>query len=403
MEAWKRNLTILWFAQFMVQGAMSQILPFLPLYLQQDLGITNEQQLNLWSGLIFGANFLSALIFSPIWGNIADRIGRKVMLLRSAFGMAIVTGMMGLVTSPVQLLILRILNGTISGFIPASIALVSTNTPKERVGFALGVLQSGGVSGTILGPAIGGILAEFLGFRNIFFVTGAFLFIAGLLALLMVKEINKPNPKEKTGEGFVKDFKKIITSGPMLALFGTGMLVQFSIMLTNPIMALYVKDILHQTSYIAFFAGLVTSMTGIANIIAAPLLGRLGDRYGSEHVLFYALLAAALFLLPHAFVTSIWQLLILRFLLGLTIGGLMPSVHSLIRYYAPKGMESRTFGYSNSIIFIGNMLGPIIGGSIAGWLGKPSVFICSGILFILNFLWVRFQIRGKVEHVAENA
>jgi len=403
MEAWKRNLTILWFAQFMVQGAMSQILPFLPLYLQQDLGITNEQQLNLWSGLIFGANFLSALIFSPIWGNIADRIGRKVMLLRSAFGMAIVTGMMGLVTSPVQLLILRILNGTISGFIPASIALVSTNTPKERVGFALGVLQSGGVSGTILGPAIGGILAEFLGFRNIFFVTGAFLFIAGLLALLMVKEINKPNPKEKTGEGFVKDFKKIITSGPMLALFGTGMLVQFSIMLTNPIMALYVKDILHQTSYIAFFAGLVTSMTGIANIIAAPLLGRLGDRYGSDHVLFYALLAAALFLLPHAFVTSIWQLLILRFLLGLTIGGLMPSVHSLIRYYAPKGMESRTFGYSNSIIFIGNMLGPIIGGSIAGWLGKPSVFICSGILFILNFLWVRFQIRGKVEHVAENA
>lgn len=403
MEAWKRNLTILWFAQFMVQGAMSQILPFLPLYLQQDLGITNEQQLNLWSGLIFGANFLSALIFSPIWGNIADRIGRKVMLLRSAFGMAIVTGMMGLVTSPVQLLILRILNGTISGFIPASIALVSTNTPKERVGFALGVLQSGGVSGTILGPAIGGILAEFLGFRNIFFVTGAFLFIAGLLALLMVKEINKPNPKEKTGEGFVKDFKKIITSGPMLALFGTGMLVQFSIMLTNPIMALYVKDILHQTSYIAFFAGLVTSMTGIANIIAAPLLGRLGDRYGSEHVLFYALLAAALFLLPHAFVTSIWQLLILRFLLGLTIGGLMPSVHSLIRYYAPKGMESRTFGYSNSIIFIGNMLGPIIGGSIAGWLGKPSVFICSGILFILNFFWVRFQIRGKVEHVAENA
>lgn len=403
MEAWKRNLTILWFAQFMVQGAMSQILPFLPLYLQQDLGITNEQQLNLWSGLIFGANFLSALIFSPIWGNIADRIGRKVMLLRSAFGMAIVTGMMGLVTSPLQLLILRILNGTISGFIPASIALVSTNTPKERVGFALGVLQSGGVSGTILGPAIGGILAEFLGFRNIFFVTGAFLFIAGLLALLMVKEINKPNPKEKTGEGFVKDFKKIITSGPMLALFGTGMLVQFSIMLTNPIMALYVKDILHQTSYIAFFAGLVTSMTGIANIIAAPLLGRLGDRYGSEHVLFYALLAAALFLLPHAFVTSIWQLLILRFLLGLTIGGLMPSVHSLIRYYAPKGMESRTFGYSNSIIFIGNMLGPIIGGSIAGWLGKPSVFICSGILFILNFLWVRFQIRGKVEHIVENA
>jgi DHA1 family multidrug resistance protein-like MFS transporter len=396
MEIWKRNLLILWFAQFFVMAAMSQVMPFLPLYLKEDLGVTNEQQLNLWAGVIFGANFLSAFIFSPIWGNLADKVGRKVMILRSGFGMAIITGAMGLVNSPVQLLILRLVNGMISGFIPASIALVSTNTPKERVGFALGTLQSGAVAGSILGPALGGIMADYMGYRNIFFVTGTFLFIAALLTLVMVKEINKPNPKAKNGEGFVKDFKRIVSNKPIPALFGTGMILQFSLISTQPIMALYVEEIMDHPEHIAFFAGLVMSTTGVANMISAPILGKLGDRYGSQHVLFFSLLAASIVMLPHAFVTSIWQLLVLRFFLGLFVGGLMPSINALIRQHAPEGMESRTYGYSNSAMFIGNMMGPIIGGLITGWFDKASVFIFASMLLFMNFFLVRFQILGKV-------
>lgn len=396
MEIWKRNLLILWFAQFFVMAAMSQVMPFLPLYLKEDLGVTNEQQLNLWAGVIFGANFLSAFIFSPIWGNLADKVGRKVMILRSGFGMAIITGAMGLVGSPVQLLILRLVNGMISGFIPASIALVSTNTPKERVGFALGTLQSGAVAGSILGPALGGIMADYMGYRNIFFVTGTFLFIAALLTLVMVKEINKPNPKAKNGEGFVKDFKRIVSNKPIPALFGTGMILQFSLISTQPIMALYVEEIMDHPEHIAFFAGLVMSTTGVANMISSPILGKLGDRYGSQHVLFISLLMASIVMLPHAFVTSIWQLLVLRFFLGLFVGGLMPSINALIKQYAPEGMESRTYGYSNSAIFIGNMLGPIVGGLITGWFDKASVFIFASLLLFMNFFLVRFHILGKV-------
>lgn len=399
MEVWKRNLIILWFAQFMVQGGMSLILPFLPLYLQQDLGVANDQNLNLWAGLIFGANFLTALIFAPIWGNMADRIGRKVMLLRSAFGMALITGAMGFVTSPLQLLGLRMLNGVIAGFIPASIALVSTNTPKERAGFALGILQSGGVAGTILGPAIGGVLANFMGFRLVFIVTGGLLLLAGVLTLLMVREINKPDPKVKTSRGFVKDLKVILSSGPMLALFSTGLMVQFAIMGTAPLLSLYVKDILHNPNNVAFFAGLVVSVTGIANIFASPFLGRLGDRIGSQHVLLYCLLGTALITLPHAFAQSIWVLVILRFLLGLFVGGLMPSVNTLIRHFAPKGMESRTYGYSTSTSFIGNMLGPITCALIADFIHIEAAFIFTSALLFINFFWVRTKILTKMKEM----
>lgn len=404
MEVWKRNLVILTISQFIVQTGMSLILPFLSLFLEKDLGLANDPNLNLWSGVIFGANFLTALIFAPIWGRIADRIGRKVMLLRSAFGMAIITGTMGFVTSPAQLLGLRLLNGVISGFIPAAIALVSTNTPKERVGFALGVLQAGGVAGTILGPAFGGVLADLLGYRLVFIVTGSMLFLAGCFSLFFVKEINKPNPKEVTkSNGFVHDFKLIISNGPMIALFTTGMLIQFSIMGTSPQLSLYVKDLLADPTYVSFFAGLVVSATGIANMVTAPFLGRLGDRVGSQNVLFICLIGSALITLPHAFANSIWMLVALRFLLGLFVGGLMPSVNALIRVFAPKGMESRTYGYATSSQFIGNMLGPVVCALIADSFGIAYAFVLTAVLLFLNTVWVYKMVLVKIKKLSQSA
>lgn len=400
MEVWKRNLIILGMAQFMVQMGMSLILPFLPLFLEQDLGVQNDQNLNLWAGLIFGANFLTALIFAPIWGKLADRIGRKVMLLRSAFGMALITGLMGFVTSPIQLLGLRLLNGVISGFIPAAIALVSTNTPKERAGFALGVLQSGGVAGTILGPAFGGVLADLIGFRLVFIVTGSLLFLAGFVALVMVREINKPNPKVKATGGFIQDWKKIVASGPMLSLFVTSLMIQFAVMGTAPLLSTYVKEILGDPTNVAFFAGVVVSATGLANMFASPFLGRLGDRFGSQHVLMYCLLGAAIITLPIALANSIWLLILLRFLLGLVIGGLSPSINALIRHFAPKGMESRTYGYSTSAAFVGNMLGPITCAFIADSIQIEAAFIFTSILLFINFVWVRRVVRVKMHELS---
>lgn len=394
MELWRRNLYILCIAQFFVMAAMSLVIPFLPLYLQQDMGIVDEKALHLWTGVIFGANFLSAFLFSPLWGKLADRHGRKIMLIRSGFGMALVVASMGLATSPIHLLVLRFLNGTISGFIPASIALVSTNTPKERSGYALGILQAATVGGSVCGPFLGGVMADWIGFRNIFFVTGALLFLAAILVVCFVTEINKPDKKNVQETGYVEDFKKIFRQKPLPTLFVSGFLIQMAMLGTTPFITSFVQELWGREEMLSLMAGLAVSITGFATMIFSPVLGKWGDRVGSQYVLFYSLLGAGLFLIPHAFVLSLWQLFLCRFLLGMFVGGMLPSVNALIRHYAPKNMESRTYGYSNMCVFLGNLLGPLTAGLLSGWIELRGVFLCAAFLILLNALWVKVQLVG---------
>ncbi|SMO62123.1 MFS transporter [Melghirimyces algeriensis] len=387
MEIWRRNLYILMVSQFLVMCAMSMIIPFLPLYLQ-EMGVTDPDQTQLWSGLIFGINFLSAFLMAPIWGNLADKMGRKIMILRSGYGMTIVIFLMGLAISPLQLLFLRLLNGTISGFIPASISLVATNTPKERAGYALGMLQSGTVAGNIIGPFIGGLMAEIVGFRTIFFLTSLTIGLATVVVNLTVKEEAKPDP-EKKQKGFIADGSEILHQKALPILFLVGFMLQFAMVAPMPQMSLFVSDLGAPGGYIAFFAGLVSAVTGLANMLASPLLGRLGDKFGSEKVLFFSMLGASVFFIPHAAVSAVWQLLIFRFLLGLCVGGLLPSLNTLIRKNAPIGKESTAYGYSTSAVFLGNMLGPITGGVLSGIIGIRGLFLLTAFLLICGAFLLR--------------
>ncbi|WP_419095839.1 MFS transporter [Halalkalibacter suaedae] len=389
LQAWKKNLWILLISQFMVISAMTMIIPFLPLYLQ-ELGVNNPETLSIWAGVIFGANFLTAFLFSPFWGRMADKYGRKMMILRSGFGMALVISLTGLAVGPISLLFLRLLNGVISGFIPASIALVSTNTPKEHVGRALGMLQSGAVSGAIIGPLLGGVLAEAFGYRFVFLLTGICIFFAALVVLFFVKEEFEPLPTtEKTSTW--QEFKKITSIQPVLSLYVVIFIIQLAVMGINPLLSLFVEELTAAQS-VAFYAGLTISVMGFANMLASPQLGKLSDRVGAHHVIIYSMLGVALFSIPQAFVTEIWQLICLRFLVGLCLGGLLPAANTLIRMHAPSGMESRTYGFSNSAMYLGTMIGPMVGGSIVAGIGIRGLFLVSATLLLVNVLIVKFKV-----------
>lgn len=392
-ETWKVNLLVLWFGQFLVNAGMTMITPFLTLYLAKDLGVQGEHEIGIWAGLIFAANFLTSFIFQPVWGKLADKYGRKIMLLRSSFGMAIVMVLMGFAQSPMQLLLLRLLNGTISGFNPASIALVSGTTPKARMGFSMGLMQSGSVAGTILGPLIGGFLADLIGFRPIFYVVGALLFIASLLALFLVKEkFDRAEAAQEPQVSVMEGLKELIKIPQLPALFGVTFLLQFAMISPMALLPLYVEKLNGPAANIAFLAGMVSAVTGISNMLASPLLGKLSDKVGAHRILTYALIGASLFLIPQAFVTSVWQLIIVRFLMGIFMGGLLPSVNALIRSYTPDGKESRAFGFNGSTLSLGNMLGAIIGGFLSGYIGIEGLFIISGSLLLLNTVWVRVKL-----------
>jgi DHA1 family multidrug resistance protein-like MFS transporter len=373
-------------AQFLAMASVSCVTPFLPLYLQQ-LGLTDPEKVRVWSGLIFGANLLTAFIFSFVWGKLGDRYGRKPMLIRSGIGMAVTITLMGFVTDHIQLLLLRLLNGAVSGFAPAASALVAVNAPKERSGYALGVLHSSSISGTICGPLIGGVFADLSGFSAVFSFLGIGIFSATLLIIFMVQE-TFDGKERKRMTTFNEDFKIIVSRKPLPALFFSAFMIRVATVGTLPLVPLYVQQLVPEHANLVLLAGVTTASMGIANMTVAPLLGKLSDRFGAQYVLVFAALGAAVFSVPQAFVQNLWQLLALRFCSGLFLGGMTPSINVLIRRYAPESMESRTYSYSNSALILGGMAGAAGMGAVASVWGLAAVFICSAVILIINVFWM---------------
>lgn len=391
MQRWQINLAVLWFSNFLFMSGMTMIMPFLALYLKTDLGLTDEHEIGIWAGFIFAANFVTAFLFQPIWGKLSDRYGRKIMLLRSGFGMSAVILAMGFAQTPLHLLLLRVANGVISGFQPAAVALVSANTPKERMGFAMGTLQSGATAGIILGPFFGGLMADSFGFRPIFYITGSLLLFATLLTWLLVREsFDRSTAAEAPQISVINGFRELMRIPQIPVLLAVTLMIQFALLGPNPLIPLYVEKLHGSMENVAFWAGFVGSVTAMSNMVASPLLGRLGDKVGAATILFISLLGSAIMFIPQAFVGSVGELLIWRFMLGIFMGGLVPTVNALLRRYTPDGMISRAFGFNSSAFSLGNMLGPVIGGALSGPIGIEGLFIVSGTLLLATSIWFYF-------------
>ncbi len=396
MTRWKINLYILMVGNFLVMAGMTMIMPFLSLYLQQDLGLSGEREIGLWAGIIFAANFVTSFLFQPLWGKLAEKYGRKMMLLRSGFGMSIVMLLMGFATAPWHLLLLRMLNGVISGFMPAAVSLVSSTTPKERMGFAMGTLQSGGTAGAILGPFIGGLMADNFGFRPIFYITGTLLFLASVITWLLVHEkFDRAAAAKKDQVSVLKGFRELMLIRQLPVLLTVTFLIQFAMLSPMPLIPLYVQHLHGTSENLAFYAGFVGSVTGISNMICSPLLGRLSDRIGATRILLVCLAGSAVMTIPQAFANSVGMLLVFRFLLGCFMGGLIPTVNALVRKYTPDGKESRAFGFNTSALSLGNMMGPVVGGVLSGWIGIEGLFILAGVLLFLTCAWATRALRAR--------
>jgi DHA1 family multidrug resistance protein-like MFS transporter len=378
---WKKSLWILWGANFSIMCGMNLILPFLPLYIGQ-LGVHEVGDVVRWTGWIVAAQFITSFLTQPLWGAIADRRGRKIMLLRAGFGMAIVTALMGIVTEPWQLLALRLLNGFFSGFISMAVSLQASVTPPEHSGKSLGTLQTGSIAGSLIGPLIGGLLAGMIGYSHIFFVTGGLMLCASLIVMIFIQEERKaPAQKKARKRTEWRLFR------PLLPVFAASLITQVGMMSIEPIVTVYAKTI-YFGNHLELFAGLIVAITGIANLFGAPSLGRLGDRIGQRKTLVIALSMAALAFIPQAFATSITVLLVGRFLLGLFIGGMIPSLNVLVLKLAPTEIQGTAYGFNTSSLFLGNLIGPLLGSHFAAAYGFKSVFYITMAILLLCALFV---------------
>lgn len=390
LEPWQRDLYILWACAFVTQLGFSLIMPFLPLYLE-ELGV-HGSAVELWSGVIFSANFVMMAIVSPIWGALSDRFGRKPMMLRSAFGMGFVVWLMGLITSPWQLLGLRLLQGLVSGQMPASTAYLAGIVPREKSGQALGFFGTGAVAGTVLGPLVGGVLSQWVGYRPIFFITSVSCFVSGVVMLLTIHEKFTPIPR-KQGEGLRSDFGLLKRYPLVLVMAVVLFMNMFSVLTAEPILARFLQTLKAPAEWVSLLSGVVFSMTGVATMIVAPVAGRLSDKFGSRRLLVVCLGGASLLYVAQGFATATWQMILLRFVLGLFTGGLMPAVNGLIARAVPREVQGRIFGLTNSAIFLGNTAGPLVGGVIAATFGLKSVFPVTGALLLLDLAWVAASVR----------
>lgn len=388
---WKRNLAVAWIGCFLTGAGFSLVMPFLPLYVE-SLGVSGHGALNMWSGLVFSITFLFSAIASPFWGGLADRKGRKIMLLRSALGMSIVMLLMGVAQNIWQFLILRALLGLLGGFVPNANALIATQVPRYKSGWALGTLSTGAVSGALLGPMAGGIMADHYGLRPVFLMTAGVLFLCFLLTLFFIREQFTPvNKKEmlraKHVLGSLKNPKLV------LSLFVTTLIIQVATGSIAPILTLYVRELAGNVSNIAFISGMIASVPGVAALLSAPRLGKLGDRIGPEKILIAALLVSVLLLIPMAFVQAPWQLGVLRFLLGAADGALLPAVQTLLIYNASNQIAGRIFSYNQSFRDIGNVTGPLIGAAISASYGFRSVFIVTALVVLFNAFYSAVSMR----------
>ena len=385
MESWKVNLISVWFGCFFTGLAISQILPFLPLYVSQ-LGVTSHEALSMWSGLTFSVTFLVSAIVSPMWGSLADRKGRKLMLLRASLGMAIAILLQAFATNVWQLFILRAIMGLTSGYIPNAMALVASQVPRERSGWALSTLSTAQISGVIGGPLLGGFLADHVGLRAVFIITAILLTISFLVTLFLIKEGGRPVVSKSERLSGKAVFASLPYPGLMISLFVTTMVIQLCNGSVGPILALFIKSMAPDSSNIAFLSGMIAAVPGVSALMSAPRLGKLGDRIGTARILMATLIIAVILFFAMSFVTTPLQLGILRFLLGFADGAMLPAVQTLLVKYSSDQVTGRIFGYNQSFMYLGNVAGPLIGASVSAMAGFRWVFAATAVVVLLNII-----------------
>ncbi len=386
MDIQKRNFVIMWICNFLVAGTMTMIMPFLSLYIE-TFGDHSAAYVQKWSGLIFGATFVSAFFMSPIWGRIADKHGFKPILMINGIGLATSVFLMGFVQSVEMFFLLRLFMGVVTGFIPTSLAFISSQTSREDAGKMLGTLQMGNVSGMLFGPIIGGLLADVFGFQYTFMITSGSLVLAAFIVLFGIQEIRKAKSKKAVQYSRKTIIQAIFKHRLMFNVMLVTAIIQVGNFSIQPLLSLYVAE-LTDAKDVAFLAGLTFSAAGLGNLLFARKWGKIGDDIGYEKVLAILLVLSFVFIIPQAFVSQLWQLMIWRLLYGIAIGGMIPVTTALVRREAPIHIQGEVMGYNTSFRFLGNIVGPMLGGIISGYIGIASVFYVTGSLFLIGYLFL---------------
>ena len=381
---WKAVLAILTCNVVLMSASYTMLIPFLPMYLINELGVTSDN-VNMWSGIIFSVTFIVSAVMAHIWGKLSDKKGRKPMAVRAGVGLAITYFICGIVSSPIQLMFARILQGFAAGLWPAELAIMSSYAPKEKLGFCMGVMQGALTAGGVIGPLLGGVLASVFGMRVSFFISAGALALITLITLIFIKE---PPREAKTPEqlALAKEAEKVnLLKVPMIRrMLECAVVIQMAILILQPILTLYVAELNHSMDNVIMLSGMVFSLGGFAGAISAPLWGRYGQSHGFFRTMCITLAGTGFILIIQSIPSTLTPFAILQFVCGLFYAGVYPSINSILVKKSPAEQRGRIFGLMFAAQQIGSTIGPLVGGFIGTFFGLKFVFIFAGILMFIT-------------------
>ena len=391
-ESWQKNLLFISIAQFIAMIGMSSCVPFLPLYIR-ELGIKNFAEAQLWSGLIFSGPYWLSIITVPLWGSLADKYGHKLMIIRAIIGLAIAMALMGFARDVVQLFILRVFQGAVSGFVAAALGFITVNTPESRSGYAIGILQSSLSAGNIIGPFFGGIFSDIFGIRPVFFIVSAFCLLSGIFIITFVTEDNKIRVKKVHNNNVFENFSYIKKDKSLSISLILIILSQAGIFFANPIFPFFIEALKAPPALLSTITGLLIGIVGIFNILFAPFWGRKNDTGDYRKNLVIASIITGIVMILHIFMTKYFYLFPIRAIQGIFIAAIIPSLYTALNKKAPEDNKGGIMGFASSATLFGSLISYLLCGITASNFGMASCFIISGLLLIVTAVIARLKLK----------
>jgi MFS transporter, DHA1 family, multidrug resistance protein len=369
-------------------AGMSSVVPFLPFFIR-DLGVTAHHDVARWSGYVFSAPFLLSFFLTPVWGFLGDRFGRKIMVVRAIIGLGISQILIGLSPNVEMLFFFRMLQGAISGFIAAALALVAASAPHDKVGYALGILQTSTAAGNVIGPLFGGPLADIFGHRPIFFIVAALCLTSGILIIKLVKEPAEAASARQSHHTLASNYRYVFSSSSIRTALGIIFVTQVSVLMIQPIFALYIEYLEPNKALLSTIAGVIFSVAGIFMVFSAPWWGKRSDRMSYRSILTLTISGAAVAYFLQGLVSEVYQLVFLRALQGFCVGGILPTLYSYVSKKTDLTRRGGVMGIAASFNMLANLVGPTTGGYIGAFVGLRQNFFITGSVLALSIILVR--------------
>jgi len=392
--SWQRNVFFITASQFISILGFSFAMPFVPFYFQ-EMGVRDPHELKMWIVLFNCAAPLTLAVFSPIWGALGDRYGRRLMLLRANFGGVILLFLMGVATTPTMLVALRLLQGILTGTMTAAVTLVSVHAPEKRSGFALGTLSAAVSSGNMCGAFVGGMFADLFGYRMAFFAASGIMLVAALLVLFGIEEYvpKRKNEDEKLpGLRFIP--RNLGAAGFILLLVAV---IGFVLSFDSAWLPLLVQEIHGSLRGASFWTGSLSAVAGCAGLLAGPIIGRLADRVTPPVIARLSSVGAGFMSMLMGIAGNFPFLFGARFCGAFFAGGLDPVFQIWLSKITPEKDRGFVFGWAGTVRAVGWMFSPLVSGAVAWLAGVRSIFFAAAAFFFLLVPLISFVVY-KLEH-----